>query len=84
MAGTAFKDARVVAAAKAFDPVLVNTKTAKELAARYAIQVTPTVIYAAPDGKALVMTIDAVGADEVLADMASALDRPKPESDESK
>ena len=84
MAGTAFKDARVVEAAKAFDAVLVNTKSAKELAEKYAIQVTPTVIYASPDGKALVMTIDAVTADEILADMASALERPKPGSDEAK
>lgn len=84
MAGTAFKDARVVEAAKAFDPVLVDITAQSELAAKYAIQVTPTVIYAAPDGTGLVMTIDAVTADEILADMASAQRPPESEAGDAK
>ena len=77
MAGSAFKDARVVEMSKSFDTVLVDCDSQSELADQYSIQVQPTVIYAASDGTALVTTLDAVGADEVLSEMQSALEHLK-------
>lgn len=73
MAGTAFKDARVVEKSKSFIPVLVNVEAEQELAGTYNVGTTPTIVYVAPGGKALVVTIDAVTPDEALADMDAAL-----------
>jgi thioredoxin-like negative regulator of GroEL len=73
LAGTAFKDARVVAKSKSFEPVLVNIETEPELAGQYNVSSTPTIVYVAPGGKALAVTIDAVEPDEALADMDAAL-----------
>ena len=73
LAGTAFKDARVVAKAKSFEPVLVDLRQAGGLVEKYGVAVTPTIVYVAPGGKAVAITIDVVSADEALADMDSAL-----------
>ena len=62
-----------MAKSKSFEPVLVNLRQAKELGAKYAVATTPTIVYVAPGGKAVAMTIDVVAADEALADMDSAL-----------
>jgi thioredoxin-like negative regulator of GroEL len=80
LAGTAFKDKRVVEKSKSFERVLVNVDTEAELAAQYNVGTTPTIVYVAPGGKALAMTIDVVPADEVLADMESALAPPAEEA----
>jgi thioredoxin-like negative regulator of GroEL len=63
----------VVEKSKSFERVLVNVDTEAELAGQYNVGTTPTIVYVAPGGKALAMTIDVVPADEILADMDSAL-----------
>ena len=63
----------MVEKSKSFERVLVNVDTEAELAGQYNVGTTPTIVYVAPGGKALAMTIDVVPADEVLADMESAL-----------
>jgi thiol-disulfide isomerase/thioredoxin len=73
LGGTAFKDARVVAKSKAFEPVLVNVSRSKDLAAKYGIATTPTIVYAVPGGSAVAKTIDVVAPAEALADMDGAL-----------
>jgi hypothetical protein len=63
----------VVEKSKSFEGVLVNIETEPELAGQYNVGTTPTIVYVAPGGKALAMTIDVVTPDEALADMESAL-----------
>ena len=63
----------MVERSKSFVPVLVNVESAVELAAQYNVSSTPAIVYVAPGGKSLAMTIDVVPPDEVLADMDSAI-----------
>jgi hypothetical protein len=77
MAGTAFKDAKVLELAKSFDAVLVNCETNADLVEKYAVQTQPTVVYASSDGTALTTNIDAASAEEVVAEMNGALEKVK-------
>ena len=63
----------MVEKSKSFVPVLVNAETEVELAGQYNVGSTPTIVYVAPGGKALAVTIDVVTPEEALADMESAL-----------
>ncbi len=63
----------MVEKSKSFIPVLVNADAEVELAATYNIGSTPTIVYVAPGGKALVVTLDVVTPEEALADMDAAL-----------
>ena len=63
----------MVEKSKSFERVLVNVDTEAELAGQYNVGTTPTIVYVAPGGKALAMTIDVVTPEEALADMESAL-----------
>ena len=51
----------------------MNTDAEQALAGQYNVGTTPTIVYVAPGGKALVVTIDVVTADDALADMDAAL-----------
>ena len=51
----------------------MNKEAEPELAGQYNVESTPTIVYVAPGGKALAVTIDVVTPDEALADMDSAL-----------
>ncbi len=75
MAGSAFKDARVVAKAKAeFVPLLIDVAAKPDWKARHAIESTPTVVYATSDGETIAQTEDVQPADQVLEDMGLALE----------
>jgi hypothetical protein len=63
----------VVEKSRSFVPVLVNADAEQDLTGQYGVGTTPTIVYVAPGGKSLAVTIDVVTADEALADMESAL-----------
>jgi hypothetical protein len=84
MGGAAFKDARVVEAAKAFVPTIVDADADAAFAERYNVRGVPTIVYADDKGDAAGTTIGASTADEVLRDMKGALDTLKEDAAEGK
>jgi hypothetical protein len=82
MAGTAFKDARVVAKiTEGFTPVLVDFDSEKRLASDQGISTLPTIAYAMTDMDVIEWTQDyqepdalLKALDEVLADIAEGDD----------
>ncbi len=77
MAGTAFKDPRVVELARSFVPVLVDARTHSEVFDGYGMSATPAVVLAGPDGKAVASLEGLQTADAVLDGMRTALDSAK-------
>ena len=73
LARTAFKDSRVVEKSRSFVPVLVNADVEQDLTGRYSVVSMPTIVYVAPGGRELAVTIGVVNADEALVDMDAAL-----------
>ena len=78
-----FKDPRVIAATGEFEVAIVDNDDNGPLAERYGVKGVPMIVYADPAGEALGATIG-VNADELLADLKSALTTMKEDAEEAK
>jgi hypothetical protein len=74
MATAAFKDPKVVEAAGAFVPAIVDAEENAPLAEQYNARTTPMVVFASPTGDVLG---EAISAGDVLKEMKAALEAPK-------
>ena len=70
MGAGAFKDPKIVAAAAAFVPAVVDADANAPLAEQFGARTTPMIVYASPTGEVLGSTI---AADDMLNDIAAAL-----------
>jgi hypothetical protein len=71
MGAGAFKDPKIVAAAAAFIPAIVDADANAPLAEQFGARTTPMIVYASPTGEVLGSTI---AADDILSDIKAALD----------